>query len=102
NRDFVLFTGGVSAFTADDWTLSVPWRDLESETHGFPPNAQSPNLLWPADHAWVLVGEIDFDSTIVGGSAELVAALVADPGLEAAEIPADTVLGYDAPDPLNP
>ena len=102
NRDFVLFTGGVSAFTDEDWVLSVPWRDLESEAHGFPPGAQSPNLIWPADHAWVLVGEIDFDSTIVGGSAELVAALVADPGLEAAEIPADTVLGYDIPDPLKP
>lgn len=102
NRDFVLFAGGVSAFTAEDWALSVPWRDLESEAHGFPPGAQSPNLIWPADHAWVLVGEIDFDSTIVGGSAELVAALVGDPQLEAAAIPADTVLGYDAPAPSDP
>jgi len=102
NRDFVLFTGGIAAFARDEWWIDAPWRDRESEAHGFDPNAQSPNLLWPADHAWVLVGEIDFDSTIVGGSAELLAALVADPGLEAAEIPADTVLGYDAPDPLNP
>ena len=41
----------------------------------------------------VSVTEVDYDSTIVGGSAELVAALVADPRLEAFEVAAGTVLG---------
>ncbi|MDJ1114097.1 hypothetical protein [Microbacterium dauci] len=102
NRDFVLFSGGVSALTDEDWVLTAPWRDVKAESHGFPPGAYSPSLAWPDDRAWVLVSEIDFDSTIVGGSAELVAALVADPHLEAAEIPEGTALGYDIPDPLNP
>jgi hypothetical protein len=91
-RAFVLFAGGVDEFARNGWWLEVPWRDRPAEAHGFEPAAQTPNLVWPDDRAWVMVSEVDFDSTIVGGSAELVAALVADPNLEAAEIPADTVL----------
>ena len=44
---------------------------------------QSPSLFWPADRSWCVASEIDFDSTIVAGSAELVAAVLASPGLEA-------------------
>ncbi len=95
-RDQVLFRGGVAELTEPDWVLRVPWRDRVSEEHGFPPSAQSPSLLWPEDRAWVLVSEVDFDSTIVGGSADLVAALCADPRLEALEIAEGTVLTYDS------
>lgn len=53
---------------------------------------RSPNLMWPSDRAWFLASEIDLDSTFVGGSAELVAALIADPGLEAWPVsPADPI-----------
>jgi hypothetical protein len=44
---------------------------------------QSPNLFWPADHAWCVASEIDFDSTLVGGSSELVEAILRRPTLEA-------------------
>ncbi len=44
---------------------------------------QSPNLLWPRDRAWCLASEIDFDSTLVGGTKDLIEALLAEPGLEA-------------------
>jgi hypothetical protein len=44
---------------------------------------QSPSLLWPQDHSWCLATEIDFDSTLVAGSADLVEAVLAAPGLEA-------------------
>ncbi len=96
NRGHVLFRGGVSALARPDWVIDVPWRDRPAEDHGFAPSAQTPSLIWPADRAWVSVTEVDWDSTIVGGSADLVAALVADPRLEAFEIPAGTVLTYDS------
>jgi hypothetical protein len=86
NRDHVLFRGGVSELAVLDWDLRVPWRDRELEDHGFAPSAHCPSLVWPADRAWALVTEVDYDSTIVGGSSELVRALVSDPRLEALPI----------------
>jgi len=93
-RGHVLFRGGVSELADPDWMLHMPWRDRLAEEHGFEPSAQSPSIVWPADRAWTWVTEIDYDSTIVGGSAELVAAIVADPRLEALEIPEGTALTY--------
>ena len=54
-----------------------------------------------ADRAWVLVSEIDYDSTVVAGPRDLVAALVADPGIEAFEIPPGADLTQDG-DRINP
>src|SRR5665647_3305544 len=45
--------------------------------------SQSPNLFWPQDRAWCVATEIDFDSTLVGGSAAAVAAVLEAPELEA-------------------
>ena len=44
---------------------------------------RSPNLFWPADRAWCAATEVDLDSTLVAGSAELVDAVLAHPDLEA-------------------
>lgn len=44
---------------------------------------QSPGLSWPADHAWCVATEIDFDSTVVAGSPELIDAILAHTNLEA-------------------
>jgi len=30
----------------------------------------APSLIWPSDHSWCVCSEVDFDSTLVGGSAE--------------------------------
>lgn len=95
-RGHVLFRGGIADFADPEWVLSVPWRDREAEAHGFDPSANSPSLAWPDDRAWVLVTEVDFDSTIVGGSPDLVAALCADERLEAFPIPGDANLHYNA------
>ncbi|MFC6896556.1 hypothetical protein ACFQGX_14110 [Nonomuraea dietziae] len=46
-------------------------------------SSRSPSLLWPADRSWCVGAEIDFDSTLVGGSAGLIAAVLAAPDLEA-------------------
>jgi hypothetical protein len=45
--------------------------------------SQSPNLIWPADRAWCVATDVDLDSTLVGGSAEAVKALLASAELEA-------------------
>ncbi len=95
-RDYVLFRGGVSELADPDWVLDIPWRDRVAEEHGFPPDAHAPSIVWPDDHAWVTVTEVDFDSTIVGCSAEAADALCADPRLEAMVIPEGADLSWDA------
>lgn len=44
--------------------------------------AERPTLIWPADRAWFVASDVDLDSTYVGGSNDLIAALLAEPGLE--------------------
>jgi len=95
-RDHVLFSTSPRAFADPEWVLHVPWRDLPAEEHGFPPSAQSPSLLWPEDHALVMVSEVDFDSTIVAGSPALIEALCADEQLEALPLPEGAALTWDA------
>lgn len=95
-RDHVLFSAPPRAFADPEWVLHVPWRDLPAEEHGFPPSAQSPSILWPEDRAWVMVSEVDFDSTIVAGSSALIEALCADEQLEALPLPEGAALTWDA------
>jgi hypothetical protein len=52
----------------------------------------APNLIWPSDRSWLVVSEVDFDSTVVGGNRELVEALIAYPELEVYEVEPDTSL----------
>ncbi|WP_243228461.1 hypothetical protein [Microbacterium sp. CIAB417] len=94
-RDHVLFSAAPSAFADPDWVLGAPWRDRPAEERGFAPAAQHPSILWPADRAWVMVSEIDFDSTIVAGSGALVAEICADPHLEAHTVADGADLSWD-------
>jgi hypothetical protein len=68
---------------------------------GLPFDPQSPNLMWPGDRAWFVASEIDFDSTLVGGSASLVQAILDTPELDAWPLGPDDSLTYDA-DRINP
>lgn len=86
-RSHFLFAAAPSGFTEPAWARDAPW-------HHDPRWPQSPSLLWPDDRAWIMVTEIDFDSTIVAGSPELVAGLVADPAIEALEIPEGADLSW--------
>ncbi len=95
-RDHVLFSAPPRAFADPEWVLHVPWRDLPAEEHGFPPSGQSPSILWPEDRAWVMVSEVDYDSTIVAGSSALIEALCADEQLEALPLPEGAALTWDA------
>jgi hypothetical protein len=42
----------------------------------------SPNLMWPADHAWFVTTNFEYEWTGVGGSSALVDDLLRDPRLE--------------------
>jgi hypothetical protein len=71
HRDYFLFTGPLrAALDLGEWP-DPDW---------FIP--QSPNLIWPQDRSWYVASEIDFDSTLVGGSYQLIEDLLAEPGLE--------------------
>jgi hypothetical protein len=70
-RDYLLFRGPLAAVPRMGHQVTDDWFD-----------PQSPSLLWPADRSWCLATEIDFDSTLVGGSRELIDALLDDPRLE--------------------
>jgi hypothetical protein len=72
HRDYLLFRGQLADLLHLGWTYPGGTHDL-----------QSPNLMWPADRSWCVATEIDFDSTLVGGTEELVESLLATDGLEA-------------------
>jgi hypothetical protein len=61
---------------------------------------RAPNLIWPADRSWLVASEVDFDSTLIGGSRDLIDAIVSSPVLEAWEVEPDTSLAIDA-DKIN-
>jgi hypothetical protein len=72
DRDYLVFRGPLQA------ALEMGWQ---GSSRGFQP--QSPSLFWPADQSWCVSTEIDFDSTLVGGSEELLSAVLTAPGLDA-------------------
>lgn len=52
-----------------------------------PERRELADLWWPADRSWFVYGDVDLNATYVGGSAELIGALLASDELEA--VPAD-------------
>jgi hypothetical protein len=88
-RDYFLFTGPLA-----DATRFGSWHTAEWYS------PRSPNLFWPDDRSWCVASEIDFDSTLVGGSSELIADLAANEVLEAWPINPDDSLAWDA-DTIN-
>jgi hypothetical protein len=86
-REYLLFRGPLRTALRIGHQVTEEWLD-----------PQSPSLLWPVDRSWCLATEIDFDSTLVGGSRELVDALLQAPGLEvwAVDAAGDLTFGGDA------
>ncbi|WP_431277618.1 hypothetical protein [Leifsonia poae] len=82
-REYVLASITVGELTDPTWPrrAGMGWSD------GF--EGPMPQLIWPADHAWFVASEIDFDSTIVGGSRALIDAVLAIDALETFEVSAD-------------
>lgn len=58
---------------------------------------EPPTLMWPEDHAWFVACDPDLDSTYVGGTVDLIMAILAAPDLEAwpAQPDDDVSLGSD-------
>jgi len=92
-RHYVLFEAGANDFANAAWPDRAPWVDGVV-------GAQSPSILWPDDHSWVLATEIDFDSTLVAGTTALIRELVHTPDLEVLPLCADADLTWDG-DALN-
>jgi hypothetical protein len=60
-------------------TLEIGW----SVSDGVPLHPEPPTVVWPADRAWFVAGDVDLDSTYLGGSGALVQDLSEAVGLEA-------------------
>jgi hypothetical protein len=84
-RDYILFAGPLAAAGELGWRvgelLSAAYPGVGFDPDEFEP--QSPSIFWPEDRAWCVATEIDLDSTYVGGSRELIEALLGDPRFEA-------------------
>lgn len=77
-RTYALYRGPLSALTA-------PGNGLE----------QTPNLLWPTDISWMVVSEIDFDSTLIGANRNVIDALLENPELESWRVRPHDSLAHD-------
>lgn len=72
-HDYLLFGGPLGS--AGDWGAT-------SYGHSIRRDINSPNLMWPADHAWFVTTNIDNTWTAVGGTLEMTEALLSDDRLE--------------------
>jgi hypothetical protein len=68
NREYLLYQGTVAQ--------AAGWED-------------GPNLWWPDDRAWCVASEIDLTTTYVGGTIELIDAILGSRELEASRVTPD-------------
>lgn len=90
-RGYLLFRGSVATLLDADWPRSSRWPS---------PSRETVNLAWPDDRSWFVASEIDFDSTVIGGSRELIDRVLAA-GLETAEVGETSDLSSEG-DRVNP
>lgn len=108
DREHIVLTGPLSAVDqiVEDTSKPSPSRFIFTayKGEGPPPDPEpsdliwrrAPNLIWPADHSWLVASEVDFDSTLVGGSATLIGAVIESPELEAWRVEPTDSLAADA------
>lgn len=76
DREFFMFSGPLSiAPTFEEHVLGCYDHGLSG--------TEAPNVWWPADEEWMVHTDIDLTSSYVGGSDELITAILADDKLEA-------------------
>jgi hypothetical protein len=54
-----------------------------------------PSVWWPLDHSWIVVTQVDMNSTLVGCAREVLSELVAEESLEVFEVSRDDLLERD-------
>jgi hypothetical protein len=108
DRNHIVLVGPLSAIDqiVDDWFTDVSIRKELIGKHNQDLSAQrdpsqilqrkAPNLIWPADESWFVVTDVDFDSTLVGGDAPLIDAIVKSSNLEAWHVRPTDSLADDA------
>jgi hypothetical protein len=108
NRNHIVLAGPLSAVDqiVHDWSkagsiqmaLVAEGREAPVPKQESPnlPQREAPNLIWPGDRSWFVVSEVDFDSTLVGGSAALIDAIISSPKLEAWQVRPGDSLADDA------
>lgn len=84
-RDYLLFRGPLHE--AGQWGAA----DL---LPGVVRPINSPNLMWPADHAWFVATEIDLPWTGIGGSTELIETLMADESFDIEQVEPSAAPAY--------
>lgn len=98
-REYLLFECPVSEIVAASRFFALPHpafsapvtleeaaalgREGEAATGRVLLDVQSPNQWWPTDRSWFVATEVDYDSTIVAGSHELITSITSHPQLEA-------------------
>jgi hypothetical protein len=84
-RDYLLLAGPLQAALQIGGGYGPEWVE-----------PQSPNLFWPADQAWCAASEIDFDSTLLGGTTELIDAILQAPIFDSWPVQPEDSLASDA------
>jgi hypothetical protein len=88
------------AFIATD--KPILFRGTLDELSAFLANAKyqlTPEYWWPADHTWCLCSDYDLTFTIVGGSRDMIDAVLKHPALESLEVTPQTRIDVYAPMP---
>lgn len=70
-------------------------NSLKQQDHDCLPGPHAPTMAWPHDRSWFLVTDIDFDSTLIGGSQAAMTTLSSWGGLTILPIELDYSLSAD-------
>lgn len=90
-------TSGVLNFPSRPMRLLTGSVECAGQPLSDPPMQQSPSVWWPQDRAWFVATDVDLMSTFVGGTADCIAAVLANPNLEVWQVAADQRVDIDGP-----
>lgn len=80
-REYVLLAGRTEELNDPGWSVEAGL--------GEPGLTEPPGLIWPDDRSWFIATEIDFDSTFIGGSEELISTVLRTADIDASAVHLD-------------